>query len=39
MRLVARRWTRTWVGAGGRALVLSDADPEPVFVEDTAIPA
>jgi NNP family nitrate/nitrite transporter-like MFS transporter len=39
MRIVARRWTRSWVGAGGRALVLGDPDPEPVMAEDTAIPA
>jgi NNP family nitrate/nitrite transporter-like MFS transporter len=39
MRLVARRWTRTWVGAGGRALMLRDPEPESLLAEDTAIPA
>ena len=26
MRLVARQWTRTWVGPGGRALSLADTE-------------
>ena len=28
MRIVARSWTRTWVGAGGRAIALSIQSPE-----------
>src|SRR5581483_5398038 len=28
LRIVARKWTRTWVGAGGRALAPHTAEPE-----------
>jgi NNP family nitrate/nitrite transporter-like MFS transporter len=32
MRVVARNWTRTWVGSGGRAHV--ESVPEAIFTDD-----
>ena len=32
MRVVARSWTKTWVGSGGRAHAVSE--PEAIFADD-----
>lgn len=39
MRLVARRWTRTWVGAGGKALAPRVIHDEVMVAEGNTIPA
>ena len=33
MRVVARSWTKTWVGSGGRAH--AESVPEAIFTDDT----
>ncbi|MEZ2346407.1 MFS transporter [Terriglobus sp. RCC_193] len=37
MRLVARRWTKSWVGAGGRAIASEAVDSEIIGVTNSAI--
>jgi NNP family nitrate/nitrite transporter-like MFS transporter len=32
MRVVARSWTKTWVGSGGRAH--AESGPEAIFTDD-----
>lgn len=39
MRLVARKWTKTWVGAGGRAIVPTTADTEVVGAASSVVAA
>lgn len=33
MLLVSRRWTKTWAGSGGRALIQSPSETEEIFME------
>lgn len=37
MRLVARRWTKTWVGAGGRAIAPATIDAEAIGATSSAV--
>lgn len=39
MRVVSRKWTRTWVGAGGRALAPHAAEPEVLVDTDNTVAA
>lgn len=37
LTVVSRRWTGTWVGAGGRALVPGNAGPKPLNADETEL--
>ena len=37
LAIVSRRWTGTWVGAGGRALVHGNAGPKPLSADETEL--
>ena len=39
MLVVSRKWTRTWIGAGGRASQARAIEPEELVAPDSAIPA
>lgn len=39
MRLVARKWTKTWVGAGGRAISSAVVDAEVIGATSSAVAA
>jgi NNP family nitrate/nitrite transporter-like MFS transporter len=34
MRIVSRKWTRTWVGPGGRVLASSATEQESVYADE-----